>query len=70
MSADLRKSATVQALLSCLVRHLQKQREAVLEQVPPSGGPVTEETRPLSIQLDQLDQALIGLGLRPGEEAT
>lgn len=53
-----------QAIVNCLVRHLQAKRTALLEQVPSCGGPISEEERPLSVQLDQVDHALIGLGLR------
>ena len=63
MSTDFRKTPTCQALVSCIVRHLQKQRAALVEQVPPDGGPITDATRPLSAQIDQIDHALNGLSL-------
>ena len=53
-----------QAIVNCLVRHLQAKRTALLEQVPSCGGPITEEGSSLSLELDQFDHALIGLGLR------
>ena len=61
MSADFRKTATCQALVSCIVRHLQKQRSALVAQIPDEGGPITEATRPLSVQIDQIDHALSDL---------
>jgi len=57
--ADLRRTATVQGIVRCLVRALQQRRAAVLEQVPASGGPIAEEARPLSVELDKLDQARV-----------
>lgn len=59
-----------QALVNCLVRHLQAKRSALLEQVPPCGGPITEQGRSLSVQLDQYDHALTGLGLRDTVEGS
>ena len=61
MSADFRKTATCRALISCIVRHLQKQRSALVAQIPEESGPITEETRPLSAWIDQIDHALSDL---------
>lgn len=63
MNTDLCQTTTVQTLVNCLVRHLQKRRATILEQVPSCGGPITEETRPLSDELDQFDDALTALGV-------
>lgn len=63
MSTDFRRTATCQALVDCLVRHLQKQRAALVEQISPGGGPITEAVRPVSEQLDQFDHALSELSL-------
>ena len=68
MNTDFRKTATCQALVSCIVRHLQKQRAALVDQVPDEGGPITEATRPLSVQIDQLDHALSDLSLADNRE--
>lgn len=57
MSTDLRESATVQALVSVLVRHLQKKRAALLGRVD-TCGPITEVQRQDSHNLDQLDDIL------------
>ncbi|MBM3280784.1 MAG: hypothetical protein FJY95_22310 [Candidatus Handelsmanbacteria bacterium] len=59
---DLRRTATVQALVRCLVRHLQQRRQVILEQVPTRGGPISAESRRLSNELEHLDHALGSLG--------
>lgn len=70
MTTELRQSATVKALVNCLVRHLIKQREATLTQVEKAGERWDSQ---LSGQLDQVDHALTGLGCfdtaLPGEGA-
>jgi hypothetical protein len=63
MTPDFRRTATCQALVSILIRHLQQRREAILEQVPSCGGPISEEIRFLSNALEQVDEALTQLGL-------
>ena len=49
---DLRQAAKVQALVRCLCRQIQAQRAALVRQIPPGGGPIAEEARPWSGQLD------------------
>lgn len=66
VTAELRRTATAQALVRYLVRHLQRKRELLLADVPARGGPVTDEMRPLSHALEQVDEALLDLGYSTG----
>ena len=61
MNRQFRETATYQALVNCLVRHLQNHRDNILEKVE-TCGPITDTTRPASNELDQVDHALTGLG--------
>ena len=61
MGNDFQQSATYQALVHCLVRHLRKRRAEVLDRVETSGC-IKESEWAESLELERLDHALTEFG--------
>ena len=64
MSRDIRATETYRALVACLIRRVQAEREAILTRCPIEGPITTDADRQASRDLAAADAALTALGLQ------
>ncbi len=70
MSIEFRRTATCQALVACVVRHLRRQRAALVDRIPADGGRIAEgraEAAAEGIITDPKRAGMIGLAFPGGQ---